>query len=57
MKFRLKLWLFELDIETPAVEQVSTIDLVSAVISVMGQNMGQPIVLVSESETEDDTEG
>ncbi|WP_280412552.1 hypothetical protein [Nocardia asiatica] len=53
MKFRLSLWPPVLEIETPDPEQVSTIDLVTAVVGVMQQNMIQPIVLVPEEDTED----
>lgn len=41
MKFRLKLWLFELEMETPEPVQVSTMDVVSAVFSAMAN---QPVV-------------
>lgn len=54
MKFRLKLLWFELDIETPAPEQVSTIDLVTAMMSTA---QSQPFVLIpQECEADDDTE-
>ena len=44
MKFRLKLLWFEIYIETPAPEQVSTIDLVTAMMSTMMQ--AEPIMLI-----------
>ncbi|MGW5519121.1 hypothetical protein [Nocardia africana] len=54
MKFRLKLWLLELDIETPAPEQVSTIDLVTAMMSTM---QSQPIMLIPQDcEADDETD-
>lgn len=55
MKFRLKLLWFELDIETPAPEQVSTIDLVTAMLSTMAQNP-QAIMLMQECEADDETD-
>jgi hypothetical protein len=51
MKFRLKLLWFEIEIETPAPEQVSTVDVVSAVFSAIANNP-QPIVLMSEVDGE-----
>jgi hypothetical protein len=53
MKFRLKFWVFELDIETPEPAQVSTIDVVSAVFSAIAN---QPVVHQIELVTEDDPE-
>lgn len=53
MKFRLKLWVFELDIETPEPVQVTSTDLVTALWSAISSHPMQPIVLVSEDETEE----
>lgn len=53
MKLRLSLWPPVLELETPDPEQVSTIDLVSAVIHTM-QAGQEPIVLVREPEDEDE---
>jgi hypothetical protein len=54
MKFHLKLLgLFEIDIETPAVEQVSSIDIVSACLSAISQiPMFQTMMMVTEDEDE-----
>ncbi|WP_157115051.1 hypothetical protein [Nocardia niwae] len=52
MKFRLKLWGFELDIQTPEAVQVSPTDVIMAVFSAMSQHPMQPIVLVPELEDE-----
>lgn len=53
MKFRLKLWVFELDIETPEPVQVAPTDLVTALWSAISANPMQPIMLVSEDEIEE----
>lgn len=53
MKFRLKLWVFELDIQTPEPVQVSPTDLVTALWSAIAQNPVQSIVLVPEDEAEE----
>lgn len=52
MKFRLSLWPPCLEIETPAPEQVSTIDLVAAVIHTMTSQM-EPFDMVAEGEAGD----
>lgn len=40
MRFRLRLLWFEIEIDTPAPEQVSSIDLVTALYSAMAQGEG-----------------
>jgi hypothetical protein len=55
MKFRLKLWLFEIEIDTPAPEQVSTIDLVSAVISTLAQQPQTIMLMHDECETDEES--
>lgn len=46
MRFRIRLWLLEIDIELPAPEQVSTADIVAAAWSAAQTQM--PIVLADE---------
>ncbi|WP_157119800.1 hypothetical protein [Nocardia xishanensis] len=53
MKFRLKLWAFELEINTPEPVQVSPTDLVTALWSAISAHPMQPIVLVEDTEAED----
>ncbi|MBF6326571.1 hypothetical protein IU451_29165 [Nocardia cyriacigeorgica] len=52
MKFRLKLWLLELEIQTPEPEQVSTADVIASVWQAIAANP-MHISLCTEDETEE----
>ncbi|WP_157978668.1 MULTISPECIES: hypothetical protein [Nocardia] len=53
MKFRLSLWPPKLELETQQIEQVSTIDLMAAMLQTMSQIPFFQAVMIAEAEGEE----
>lgn len=54
MHFRLKLWLFEIELKTPEVQQVSTADIAAVIWSAATQQHECHVVYM-EADADDDT--